>query len=53
MMRAYQLMIMRLVLLQEHQSHDHELGRAADHEQECAVAYLKAERVAARGKAGR
>ena len=24
MMRAYQLMIMRLLLLQEHQSHDHE-----------------------------
>ena len=28
MIRAYQLMIMRLVLLQEHQSHDHESSRA-------------------------
>jgi hypothetical protein len=29
MIRAYQLMIMRLMLLEQHQSHDHELERAA------------------------
>jgi hypothetical protein len=36
MMRAHQLMIMRLVLLQQHQSRDHE--------EECAAARGKAGR---------
>jgi hypothetical protein len=44
-MRAYQLMIMRLLLLQQHQTHDHE--------PKSAVALRKAERAAARGKEGR
>jgi hypothetical protein len=51
MIRTYQLMIMRLVLFQQHQSHDHEPGRRAalepgrgEHKLGCAVA---------RGKAGR
>ncbi len=45
MMRAYQLMIMKLLLLQQHQAHDHE--------PECVVPLRKAERAAARRKAGR
>jgi hypothetical protein len=47
MMRAYQLMIMRLMLFQQHQSHDHE----SDHESERAAA-REPGRVA-RGEAGR
>ena len=65
MMRAYQLMIMKRLLLQQY----HEQGRAPDHwpgravdyrpgragarEPGCVVALRKAERAAARGKAGR
>ena len=52
MMRAYQLMIMRLLLLQEHQSHDHELGYAADPEWGYA-ADPESGRAAERGKAAR
>jgi hypothetical protein len=51
MIRAYQLMIMRLVLFQQHQSHDHE----SDHEsgREPGRARREWERRVARGKVGR
>jgi hypothetical protein len=52
MIRGYQLMIMRLLLLQQYQSHDHESGGAAARGSRWA-ADQESERAAARGKAGR
>ena len=57
MIHVYQLMIMRLVLLQQHQSHDHELeggparewGRAAREPERATDEWGRA---LARGKAG-
>ncbi len=56
MIRAYQLMIMRSMLLAQHQSHDHESGwpgahgRTGAHRKPgCAAAHGTAERAAVRG----
>ena len=51
MIRGYQLMIMRLLLLQQHQSHDHELDRGPARELDCEPA--RELKLVARGEVGR